>query len=128
MVLIMTSITMFTHICRQFSIQTQLNPNRDILLHNNYIPKYQYITHPQSQYYPLYVFCSVKVNTLPLDIVFNSDTIRRVKNFFVGQQQRQEITSDWTEQLWLRLKELQAHTTSEVRNQIEEMLLGEVSC
>jgi len=46
----------------------------------------------------------------------------------VGQQQRREITSDWTEQLWLRLKELQAQTASEVKNQIEEMLLGEVSC
>lgn len=45
----------------------------------------------------------------------------------MGQQQRQEVTSDWTEQLWLRLKELQTQTASEVRNQIEEMLLGEVS-
>ena len=67
------------------------------------------------------------MSTLPLDIVFNSDTISRVKNFFMAQQQRQEVTSDWTEQLWLRLKELQAQTASEVRNQIEEMLLGEVS-
>ena len=67
------------------------------------------------------------MSTLPLDIVFNSDTISRVKNFFMAQQQRREVTSDWTEQLWLRLKELQAHTASEVRNQMEEMLLGEVS-
>ena len=74
-----------------------------------------------------FILYSIKVNTLPLDIVFNSDTISRVKNFFMAQQQHQEVTSDWTEQLWLRLKELQAQTTSEVRNQIEEMLLGEVS-
>ena len=57
----------------------------------------------------------VKVNTLPLDIVFNSDTINRVKSFFMGQQQQKEITSDWTEQLWIRLKELQAQTASEVK-------------
>ena len=75
----------------------------------------------------IFLLYSVNVNTLPLDIVLNSDTIGRVKNFFGGQQQHKEITSDWTEQLWLRLKELQAQTASEVRNQIEEMLLGEVS-
>ena len=78
-------------------------------------------------YVTILLLYSVNVNTLPLDIVLNSDTIGRVKNFFVGQQQHKEITSDWTEQLWLRLKELQAQTASEVRNQIEEMLLGEVS-
>ena len=75
----------------------------------------------------VHVLYSVKVSTLPLDIVFNSNTINRVKNFFTVQQQHHEVTSDWTEQLWLRLKELQAQTASEVRNQIEEMLLGEVS-
>ena len=65
------------------------------------------------------------MNTLPLDIVFNSDTVSRVKNFFVRQHQ-QELSNDWTEQLWLRLRELRTQTASEVRNQIEEMLLGEV--
>ena len=69
--------------------------------------------------------CSIKVNTLPLDIVFNSDTVNRVKSFFM-RQRHQELSNDWTEQLWLQLRELRTQTASEVRNQIEEMLLGEV--